>query len=55
LTTEGRQALLDYGVRTIIDLRSPREVAEEPSVLKDNAHNLTCLNLPLEKYDPHVA
>jgi protein-tyrosine phosphatase len=54
LTTEGRQALLDYGVRTIIDLRSPREVAEEPSVLKDNAHNLTYLNLPLEKYDPHV-
>lgn len=30
LTPLGEQQLLDYGVTTIIDLRSPQEVAEEP-------------------------
>jgi protein-tyrosine phosphatase len=30
LTTEGKQALLDYGVRTIVDLRGPQEIAENP-------------------------
>jgi protein-tyrosine phosphatase len=56
LTEEGRQALLDYGVRTIIDLRSPGEVAQEPSVsAKDADPPLTYLNLPLEKYYPHVS
>ena len=31
LTAPGQCALVDYGVRTIIDLRGPKEVAEEPS------------------------
>jgi protein-tyrosine phosphatase len=55
LTAEGRRALLDYGVCTVIDLRSPQEVAEEPSVSKDNDYNLAYLNLPLENYYPHVS
>jgi hypothetical protein len=33
LTVDGQQALLDYGVRTVIDLRSPQEVEKEPSSL----------------------
>lgn len=53
LTEEGRQALLDYGVRTIIDLRSPLETAEEPSLLASDG-GVSYLNLPLEKYYPHV-
>ncbi len=32
LTTEGQQALLDYGVRTILDLCDPDQVNEEPSI-----------------------
>lgn len=31
LTAAGRQALLDYGVTTVIDLRTAQQVAEEPS------------------------
>jgi protein-tyrosine phosphatase len=30
LTAEGKQALLDYGVRTIVDLRGDEEIAENP-------------------------
>ncbi|MHB1317405.1 MAG: tyrosine-protein phosphatase [Anaerolineae bacterium] len=33
LTTEGWKALVAHGVRTIIDLRSPREIALEPYTL----------------------
>jgi protein-tyrosine phosphatase len=29
------QAVVDYGVRTVIDLRSPRELAERPNPLRD--------------------
>lgn len=58
LTPLGRQALLEYGVRTIIDLRGPKETQEEPSPfalpgLKINEP--IYLNLPLEKYYPHVS
>ncbi|MFZ1755649.1 MAG: tyrosine-protein phosphatase [Caldilineaceae bacterium] len=31
LSAAGRQALIDYGVGTVIDLRTPAQVAEEPS------------------------
>lgn len=31
LTEAGRRAVLDYGIRTIVDLRMPRELAKEPS------------------------
>lgn len=56
LTDEGRRALLDYGVKTVIDLRSPQEVAKEPSVIvKGHGSHLDYLHLPLEKYYPHVS
>ena len=58
LTEQGRRALFDYGVRTIIDLRGPKEVADEPSpfaLATGATAQLTYLNLPLEKYYPHVS
>lgn len=53
LTQEGQEALVAYGVCTTIDLRSPREAAEAPSVFATDGR-ITYLNLPLEKYAPHV-
>jgi protein-tyrosine phosphatase len=58
LTAKGRQALLDYGVRTIIDLRPPPEAQEAPSAFMEPAADPdgpVYLNLPLEKYYPHVS
>jgi len=58
LTGQGRQALLDYGVRTIIDLRPPWEAREAPSIFMeptDGTDRPIYLNLPLEKYAPHVS
>jgi protein tyrosine/serine phosphatase len=58
LTETGRQALLDYGVRTVIDLRSPQQVAEEPSAFPSATpavNEPVYLNLPLEEYYPHVS
>lgn len=58
LTEQGRRAMLDYGVRTLIDLRSPQQAAEEPSAYTtESARNvgLTYLNLPVEAYYPHVS
>jgi protein tyrosine/serine phosphatase len=57
LTEQGRAALLDYGIRTVIDLRSPEQVAQEPSVFTTDtaaAAGITYLNLPVEEYYPHV-
>ena len=54
LTETGQQALFNYGIKTIIDLRSPKEVAEEPSISLKRP-DLVYLNLPLEKYYPHVS
>jgi protein-tyrosine phosphatase len=56
LTDAGRRALLEYGVRTVIDLRSPEQAASEPSAFTaaDNADGVTYLNLPVEAYYPHV-
>jgi protein tyrosine/serine phosphatase len=57
LTEEGQQALLDYGIRTIIDLRGPQEVQEYPYTLDRQTaagEQLTYVNLPLEKYYSHV-
>ncbi len=55
LTEPGQQALLDYGVKTIIDLRSPQEAGKEPSITLINPDlPLVYMNLPLEKYYPHV-
>jgi protein tyrosine/serine phosphatase len=55
LTDEGQQALHDYGVKTVIDLRSPQEVAQDPVIIKSHERLLDYLNLPLEKYYPHVS
>lgn len=58
LTPNGRQALLDYGVRTIIDLRGVDEVAEGPSPFAHPSGSPAAphyRNLPLEKYYPHVS
>jgi protein-tyrosine phosphatase len=58
LTEQGQQALLDYGVRTIIDLRASQEAQAEPSAFTTPTTDLrapTYLNLPLEKYYPHVS
>ncbi len=56
LTARGRRAMLDYGVRTVIDLRASREVQEKPSIRvpSDGTETLTYLNLPLSKFDLHV-
>jgi protein-tyrosine phosphatase len=57
LTPVGQQALRDYGVATIIDLRAPHEVQAQPSVYsrQPDANGPAYLNLPLESYQPHVS
>lgn len=57
LSETGRQALLDYGVRTIIDLRGAKEALEEPSIYttaSDQVDRPRYFNLPLEDYLPEV-
>lgn len=53
LTPAGLEAMVDYGVRTLIDIRSPQEAAAE---CYDWAEASGCrrLHLPIEKYYPHV-
>lgn len=58
LTPEGQQALLDYGVRTILDLRDPAQVAQEPSIFMMSRGDLALpiyVNQPLETHDPAVS
>lgn len=55
LTPAGRQALIDYGVRTIIDLRSPQEIAADPYDFNGRDAALQHLNLPLDKHEPHAS
>ena len=58
LTAQGRRALIGYGVRTIIDLRSPKEAQGEHSAFTEptgDTDEPAYLNLPLEKYYPHVS
>lgn len=54
LTACGRQAMLDYGVRTIIDVRAPSETVESPSVsaLAASIEELTYLNVPMLSWEP---
>src|SRR5438309_1708403 len=50
LTPEGCSALVDYGVRTIIDLRSPWELELAPHPFRQSEQSSrwpTYLNLPL--------
>lgn len=58
LTSDGVQALQDYGIRTVIDLRAPAEAQAEPSVFGPKAvksDGPAYLNLPLETYEPAVS
>jgi protein-tyrosine phosphatase len=55
LTPVGERALIAYGVRTIIDLRGPKELEEEPSIACGAENELAYLHLSLEKYDPAVS
>ncbi len=49
LTPFGRQALIDYGVTTVLDLRSESEVEGSPSpfATREARGPVLCLNLPL--------
>ncbi len=54
LTAIGQAALVDYGVRTIIDLRDPSELAMEPHAFltpSDQAGAPAYYNLPLIRFD----
>jgi len=48
LTEESQQALIDKGIRTVIDLRGSREVEQKRNVLRDSDrvryHNVSLLN-----------
>jgi protein-tyrosine phosphatase len=50
LSATGREALLAYGVRTIIDLRTPGELVAEPYTILGPAY----CNLSLDGGDPQV-
>jgi protein-tyrosine phosphatase len=55
LTEAGWQALWDYGVRTVIDLRGAQEAVEYPyEPGGETAEKPAYVNLPLEHYYPHV-
>jgi len=47
LTTEGAQALVDYGVRSVIDLRWPRELERKPSIFQRGAHGVQYTHVSL--------
>jgi len=47
LTPDGVSALLDYGVRSIIDLRWPHELASRPSIFQRGAHEMQYTNVSL--------
>lgn len=59
LTPVGRQALIDYGVKTVIDLRTPAQVAAEPSAFAEGSPRPgepVYHILPLENTDsPHFS
>jgi protein-tyrosine phosphatase len=54
LEPEGLDALRAYGVRTVIDLRNPGELATRPSPLAAGVEGVRYLHLPLEGDDPEV-
>ena len=54
LRAEGIEALRAYGVRTIIDLRNPNELAVRPSPFAAGVDGVRYLHLPLEGDDPAV-
>jgi protein-tyrosine phosphatase len=55
LTAEGKQALIDYGVRTIIDLRRLEEVEQDPPArFEDRDHLIAYFNIPIERNNPEA-
>lgn len=58
LDEQGRKAMIDYGVRTIIDIRWPEEAQVDPSPFADpamSAGQITYRLVPLEVRLPHVS
>lgn len=58
LTHEGRQALISYGVRTLVDLREPDQTREKPSIFMTRTGSVdepTYLNRPLESRLPRAS
>jgi protein tyrosine/serine phosphatase len=54
LTEAGRQALLDYGVRSMVDLRLPQEVAAHPNPFAEpDSHGVSYANVSF--IDPAAA
>lgn len=62
LTPLGQQLLVDHGIRTILDLRKPEQVAESPSIFMtageesaaDNSARPTYLNISLENHSAAI-
>jgi len=56
LTAAGRRALYDYGVRTVIDLRGPRELIEDPPAFRGGqVGEPGFCNTPIDHQDPATA
>jgi len=56
LTAAGRRALVDYGVRTVIDLRGPLEMADDPPAFPGGRTDEPgFVNTPLDHQDPAAA
>ena len=56
LSCTGRAALIDYGVRTIIDLRSPGEIATDRHPFAESSSGIAYHSLPLfADHDPQNA
>ncbi len=57
LTAMGWHSLLDYGVRTVIDLRGEEEAVKYPYEMGGGVVDVSCVtyrNMPLEHYYTHV-
>ncbi|HVC32706.1 MAG TPA: tyrosine-protein phosphatase [Chloroflexota bacterium] len=53
LTAAGRSALVDYGVRSIVDLRGPKEIDESPEPFAEpGPHGIAYTHVPF--IDPHA-
>lgn len=58
LTAEGRRMMWVYGIRTVLDLRTPWQTVEEPSnlaQLEDAPRLPTYINISIETYKPDVS
>ncbi len=60
LSEAGRKMLADYGIRTLVDLREPIEVTQEPSLFLADDGTIDdapkpYFNCPLETRLPHVS